>query len=718
MARRYRVRARVAGGGMATVYRAEDTRLGRDVALKVMHPHLAGSPDLVARFRAEARAAASLSHRAVVAVHDQGEDGDVVWLAMELLPGRTLRDVLRERGALTPAEAFDVVEPLLLALAEAHRSGLVHRDVKPENVLVTRDGSYAVTDFGLARATTTDRTATGSLLGTPAYLAPETAQDGRVDARSDVYSAGVVLFELLTGRQPHTGEVPFQVVWAHVTTDVPPPSRWAPLLPPAVDQVVAHACRRDPARRTPGAAEMLAEVRRSWAALLPEVLDARPDPVGESPAAAPHDGATGVIPRRGATVAGTATLAPAAPRHDRQDRYDGHDADDGDDGWDASDRQGPDPGWQEVLRTHPSAAVRDLDPSPDAREHGWDGGDGAEDDQDGAAGRDGAAGWGGPTGRSGGQPWDRAGGGSRPSGATAVLPRRRRRLPGSGAVLLVLLLASLVAGAALWWTEAGPGAQRDVPDLRGRTAEAAAAQLDALGIASSTTPQPDEVAPPGEVVGTRPDPGRTVHKNGTVVLVVSSGPRLHDVPDLRGRTLAEATKALAGASLALGEVTEAFDPQVGAGRVVASTPPAGEGLRTGSPVALLVSRGPEPVAVPDLTGGTVAEARGALEADGLRLGAEDERYDDAPDGTVVAQDPEDGTLPPGAQVSVVVSRGPEPVEVPDVFERPFADAAAALEEAGLVVERRGSDVFGRVVSQDPAAGTAVPPGSTVVVTTF
>ena len=635
VAQRYRVLARIARGGMATVYRAEDTRLGREIALKVMHPHLAESADFVARFRDEARAAASLSHRSVVAVHDQGENGDVVWLAMELLPGRTLRDELRERGAFSPAEAFDVMQAVLLALAEAHATGLIHRDVKPENVLLARDGTYKVNDFGLARAASTSRTATGSLLGTPEYIAPETARTGQVDQRVDVYSAGIILFELLTGRQPHTGDVPFQVVWSHVTTDVPPPSRWATALPPAVDEVVARACERDPEHRTQGAGQLLAELRRVWSTLDPDVLDTRPEvvvrPVGQ-------DGATGVIPRRGALAVGAGTVT--LPRRA------GTGADD--------------PGWTEVLGSHP---------------------------------REGTS-------------------------TTAVVPRRRRRGPGLAAVLLVLLLVSLVAAAALWWFEAGPGAQREVPDLRGRTAQAGADQLAAIGLGSSTTPVFDDVAPEGEVVDTRPRPGSSVHKNGSVVLVVSAGPELFGVPDLRGSTQEEAAARLVEAGLTLGPVAEAYDEQVDAGRVVSTDPGPGGGLRKGTPVGIELSRGPQPAAVPAVTGGSVEDARAGLEGAGLRLGGRTEAYDDAPAGTVVAQDPAEGTLLPGSTVAVVVSLGPEPVEVPAVFEQRFDEAAATLEDLGFVVERRGADIFGRVVSQDPPAGTQLPPGSTVTVTTF
>lgn len=672
VASRYRVLARIARGGMATVYRAEDTRLGREIALKVMHPHLAESTEFVERFQDEARAAASLQHRHVVAVHDQGEDGDTVWLAMELLPGRTLRDELREGGAFSPAEVFEVVQSVLLALAEAHGTGLVHRDVKPENVLLARDGTWKVNDFGLARAASSSRTATGSLLGTPEYIAPETARTGEVTPLVDVYSTGIILFELLTGRQPHTGDVPFQVVWAHVTSDVPPPSRWAPYLPRSVDRLVAEACERDPARRTGSAADLLTALRRVWSTLPPEVLDSRPDPdqvdvdlEGPSDDPSDADGATRVISRAGlvAAASGTATLprVPVPPTDDRPTQGSG--GYDDDHGYD--DDQGYDDGpWYE------------------------DDGDGPVD------------GW---SGRHHDDP-------------PAVEPRRRR--PGLAGVLLVLLLASLVAGAALWYYEAGPGAQRLVPDLAGRTAQAAATQLDAIGIASTTTTAFDEQVPEGVVVSTRPAASETVHKNGTVTLVVSAGPELFPVPDLRGLGRDDAERALTDAGLSLGAVAEAFDPQVEAGRVVSSDPTSGQTLRRGSEVALVLSRGPQPVDVPDLTGLDADDARAALEERGLRLGDTVEDFAAAAPGTVVAQDPAEGQVPPGTAVDVTVSLGPEPVEVPSVFESRYEDAVAELEGLGFVVERRGSGIFNRVVSQDPPAGTELPPGSTVVVTTF
>jgi serine/threonine protein kinase len=203
---RYQVESQVAMGGMATVYRAMDTRLDRQVALKVMHADLARDEEFVNRFIGEAKSVARLSHPNVVSVFDQGRDGSYLYLAMEYLPGRTLRNLLDERGWFPPREALAIMVPLLSGLAAAHRAGLVHRDVKPENVLIAPDGHLKVVDFGLARALTMgNQTRTGQILGTVAYLAPEQVTGTGADARTDIYAAGIVLFELLTGTKPHTG---------------------------------------------------------------------------------------------------------------------------------------------------------------------------------------------------------------------------------------------------------------------------------------------------------------------------------------------------------------------------------------------------------------------------------------------------------------------------------------------------------------------------------
>ena len=226
---RYRVESLIARGGMATVYLGTDTRLERTVALKIMHAELANDEDFVRRFVGEARSVAQLSHPNVVTVYDQGADGQILYLAMEYVPGRTLRDLLNSCGRLSPREALDIMAGVLGGLAAAHDAGIAHRDVKPENVLLNDSGAVKVADFGLARLLAgVSQTKSGMIIGTAAYLAPEQVAGGAADARTDVYAAGVMLFELLTGRQPHTGDTPLAVAYKHVHEAVPPPSSAVP----------------------------------------------------------------------------------------------------------------------------------------------------------------------------------------------------------------------------------------------------------------------------------------------------------------------------------------------------------------------------------------------------------------------------------------------------------------------------------------------------------
>jgi serine/threonine protein kinase/beta-lactam-binding protein with PASTA domain len=262
---RYAISGRIARGGMASVYEATDIRLDRTVAVKVMHAGLGDDDDFAARFVREARAAARLSHPNVVAVYDQGDDDGTVFLAMELIAGHTLRDTIAKESPMSPVRALALMEPVLSALASAHRAGLIHRDVKPENVLIADDGRVKVADFGLAKAVSADtqHTATqGVLIGTVSYLAPELVVEGRADARADVYAAGVVLYELLTGKKPHEGESPIQVAYKHVHHDVPPPSELVPDLPEYVDALVARATSRDRGLRPADAGVLLHQVHR------------------------------------------------------------------------------------------------------------------------------------------------------------------------------------------------------------------------------------------------------------------------------------------------------------------------------------------------------------------------------------------------------------------------------------------------------------------------
>src|SRR4051812_48257576 len=269
---RYRITGRVARGGMATVYTATDERLERTVALKIIHPSQAANAQFVDRFTDEAKTIARLTHPNVVAVYDQGRHLGLPYLVMEYVHGRTLRDLLTQRGTVEPVEACSILEQMLAAIAAAHRAGLVHRDVKPENVLVAEapsggagnlvDAVVKVADFGLARAVEASNVDdSGQLMATVAYVAPELVTDGHADARTDVYSAGIVLFEMLTGKVPYDGGQPVEVAWQHVDNDVPAPSSIVPGLPPVLDDLVARATRRDPGARPTDAGTLLAEVQ-------------------------------------------------------------------------------------------------------------------------------------------------------------------------------------------------------------------------------------------------------------------------------------------------------------------------------------------------------------------------------------------------------------------------------------------------------------------------
>ena len=297
---RYEVTQRLARGGMATVYRAVDTRLTRTVAVKVMDIGLGDETEFARKFDREARAAARLSHPNVVSVFDQGQDREGSnsrpYIVMEYVEGQTLRDVLNREAPMSPARALELMEPVLAALATAHNAGLVHRDVKPENVLISDRGQVKVADFGLAKAVSshTNTATQGLVIGTVSYLPPELVMSGHADARSDVYSAGIVLFELLTGRKPHTGDTPIQIAYAHVHRDVPPPSTALAggRIPPYVDALVTRATARNANLRQPDAKVFLTQLRRARSALqrgladdqeLTRELRAAPTPLAARP---------------------------------------------------------------------------------------------------------------------------------------------------------------------------------------------------------------------------------------------------------------------------------------------------------------------------------------------------------------------------------------------------------------------------------------------------
>lgn len=671
---RYEVESRIARGGMATIYAALDRRLHRRVALKVMHPHLADDDEFVARFVREARSAAALSHPNVVQVFDQGNDGDVLYLAMELLPGRTLRDVIAERGALTPREALAVLEPMLDALDSAHRAGLVHRDVKPENVILTDDGRVKVADFGLARAIRGGHTQTGMLVGTVAYLAPELVTRGLADARSDVYAAGIVLFEMLTGRQPFTGEVPMQVAYRHVHEEVPRLSALVPTLPSELDDLATSAVARDPDDRPADAGDWLAAVRRVRAVLDDDVLDARPQVVPAQPAAPAAGSATELVapaarPNPTQTLPQLNGLRSLRERRQREAMEDEGDVLElPDDVEDVDDAGEVDDGPQ----ADGAVALRGGDKATD---HGM-----RDDLRRMAAGR---------------------------------------RLRGLVGLVMVLLLTFALAGGA-WYLVSGPGAFTATPQLVNLSEGEARALLTANGL-EIRVEQGDysDTVPEGEIMRTRPESGERIRKNGAVSVYLSLGPSQSGVPKLVGMTREEAERALEKAGLKVGAVSERNHDTVAEGQVIGSVPGAGKELRLGSSVDLVISQGPGETQVPDVRGRWLDEARQALADAGLTVTVTEAANPDFETDRVLEQDPDPGqTVRRGSEVRLVVAADVETTEVPDVVGWTMDDAEEHLEDLGFEVDTRGGRLFDTVQRQSPDGGSQAAQGSTVVIAGF
>ena len=624
---RYRIGPRIARGGMASVYEAVDTRLDRTCAVKIMHPGLGDDEAFAARFVREARSAAHLSHPNVVNVFDQGEDpsvdGGTLYLVMELIAGHTLRDVIRDDAPLSPPRALALMEPVVSALAAAHRAGLIHRDIKPENVLIADDGRVKVADFGLAKAVSADtqHTATGGvIIGTVSYLAPELVVDGTSDARADVYAAGVVLYELLTGRKPHEGESPIAVAYKHVHEDVPPPSRSAPGIPPYVDALVARATARDRAQRPADAGVLLHQLHRVSQALAGGVWD---------------------------DADLTADLALPSP---------------------------PDPMTEDTsaLDLRPVTPAEFIAPTPL------------------------------PT-------PERA----RP--VTAPRVRRSRR----GPVLLVLaLLLALTAGVGAYWF--GWARYTATPGVLGLPQQVATQKLEAAGLHVSVgVPAFSASVPRGRVVDTDPSPGSRVLDHGTVTLTLSKGAELYAVPETRNLNENQAQDALLKAHLTFGRAIRQYDENVPRGTVLGSNPPSGNRESPQTVVDLILSRGPKPIHIRNWTGRSATRAEQALTAQHLQVDAGDQEFSDrVPQGHVISQTPDTGVRHSGDTVRLVVSRGPELVQIPgDLVAMGVHDATTLLHSLGFRVTVEKSPYYigvGYVYSSSPGPGEMAPKGSLVI----
>ena len=630
---RYRILRKLGSGGMANVYLAEDEDLGRRVAIKILNDRYANDDLFIERFRREAKSAAGLSHPNIVSIYDRGEAEGTYYIAMEVIEGRSLKELILTRGALPIHQSLAYARQLLEALRFAHRHGIIHRDIKPHNVLVSpdervksQDSRLKVTDFGIARHGASQMTEAGSIMGTAQYLSPEQARGAPVTAASDLYSAGIVLYEMLTGKVPFGGESAIEIAMKHVNELPKPPSQLRSEISPELDKIVLRALAKGPEDRYQTAEDFIEDLERVEAGLpISRETSEAATALLATPLAA---GTTEVLRGEGTTRLAPAPTRPQPPPH-RPPPYP--------------------PGYR-------------YDERP---------------------------------------------------------PKRRRFLPW----LLVLLLL-VAAGIAGWYVYNQIQEQLEarepvgVPNVVGLRQELAEERIEAAELEPNVESEPSNEVERGVVISQTPQAGVRIQKGDQVTIVVSSGPRQVEVPEVVGMQSNRAIQELDDAGLEWRTV-EVFSERP-VGEVVRQNPTAGETVNEGTQVTLRVSKGVETAVVPDVLQQSEDSARQELEGEGFEVQVTQAPSDGTEEGLVSAQNPAPNVeAPAGSTVTITVSTGPEQTEVPNVEGDDEDAARQILEDAGFQVQVEDvagpPPADGTVVDQDPEGGTQADPGSTVTI---
>jgi serine/threonine-protein kinase len=624
---RYRILRKLGAGGMANVYLAEDEDLGRRVAIKILNDRYADDESFTERFRREAKSAASLSHPNIVSIYDRGEAEGRAYIAMEVVEGESLKELIVAKGALPLAQAVDYAKQILSAVRFAHRHGIIHRDIKPHNILLDGEGRLKVTDFGIARAGPSQMTEVGSIMGTAQYLSPEQARGAPVTAASDLYSVGVVLYEMLTDKTPFTGETPIEIAMKHLNETPSPPSELRPEIPPELDQIVLRALAKDPHERYETADEFSADLDRLEAGL----------PVAPETSAA----ATAVLAGTAATQilspdAGTRVLPPPGPPTSPR-RPPGYPPDYGYHGPPPRKRRRWAPwlialaliaaavagGWYVYSRVQdelhdtkpvnvpPLVGLREEQAVDQIEKLGFE----AQVEQ----------------------------GSSTEFDAGFVMeqsPKEGVKLPKGETVTIVV-------------SQGAP--KTDVPSVVGLTYDQAVDQLAQAKLKAKSKAVFSE-KPAGQVVKQSPKAGESVIEGSTVTLSVSKGTETVAVPDVLQQSKSSAVAELQAAGFTVTSTTAASN-DTPKGLVSSQNPAPGVEAQKGSAVAIVISSGPSSVAVPNVVGQDQATAEKTLEDAGFVVTTvEEPTTDPTQDGLVVDQNPSGGVqASPGSTVQITVA---------------------------------------------------------------
>jgi eukaryotic-like serine/threonine-protein kinase len=619
---RYRIVRKLGTGGMANVYLAEDEVLGRRVAIKILNDRHAGDDQFVERFRREAKNAASLSHPNIVSIYDRGEAEGTYYIAMEYLDGRTLKELIVARGPAPVHLAVDYARQILAAIRFAHRHGIVHRDIKPHNVLVDGEGRLKVTDFGIARAGTSQMTEAGSIIGTAQYLSPEQARGAPVDQTSDLYSVGVVLYELLTGVVPFSGDTPVEIAMKHLSNVPEPPSSKRAEIPRDLDMVVMRALAKDPSERYHSAEEMDADLRRVNRG------------VAISPAT--EEAATAIISRPPPTAVTEVRPRPPVPYAPPAAYYD----------YDEPPRRAVWP-WIVALLFVVAAVVggyflydqiqQQLSGSKTVAVENY-----LDLREVNAVQKIRAI-------------------GLKPQVVRQANPDKEktfvfRQSPQPGE-------RTQKGNFVTIYVSTGPP-QTTVPSVVGETLDRALADLQEANLKGKAV-RVDSDKPDGQVVSQTPTAGATVDEGSRVTIRVSKGPQPIAVPSVIGLSFETASSTLQGRGFAVarGPDVESNEPK---GTVVDQSPDAGTFQNPGTTIMLRVSKGPTTSTVPDVTSQSQSDAQAQLRASGFRVQIVTQPVTDPnQDGLVQTQDPPGGTqAPAGSVVTIAVGKFGEPAPTP------------------------------------------------------